>query len=153
MILVDTREQYPFQFEAYGIATKVCKLDTADYTFEGYQDKICIERKRSVSELAHNIGKDWKRFSAELERMKVFPHKYIICEFPTEDILNYPNVNCMPKKVRKYIRITPQFIIKRIEQIENDYNIIFFFCNSTEHAEQTVIELYRELCQNNLEVM
>lgn len=145
MILVDTREQCPFLFEAYGITTKSCKLDTGDYTFLDMEDQICIERKKTVSEFATNIGKDWKRFSAELERMKVFPYKYIICEFPIEDIENYPNVNCIPKKVRQYIRITPQFIIKRIEQIENDYNIIFFFCSTTEQAEQTVIDLYREL--------
>lgn len=147
MILIDTREQHPFQFEAYGITTKVCKLDTGDYTFLGMEDKICIERKRSVSELAHNIGKDWKRFSRELERMQAFEKKYIVCEFPAQDIEDYPNVSCIPSKVRKYIKITPQFIIKKIEQIEDEYNIIFFFCSNTGHAEQTVIDIYMELCQ------
>jgi ERCC4-type nuclease len=149
MIIQDTREQTPFCFEAYGIKTKVQGLKTGDYTFVGFEDKVCIERKKSVSELAQNIGSDWKRFSAELQRMSQFEHKYIVCEFPVQEVENYPNVACIPKRIRKYIKIRPAFIIKRIEEIENDYGITFFFCNSTTHAEEVILELYYDICEKS----
>lgn len=147
MIYCDTREKYPLQFDMYNIPYQSKKLDTGDYTFAGYEDVVCIERKRTVCELALNIGSDWKRFSAELERMQYFTHKYILCEFSPADIERYPNCKCVPISKRKFIKIRPQFIQKRIDDIQDQFNIIFFFCQNTVEAEQKVVELYETIYQ------
>lgn len=52
-ILVDTREQTPWEFSHYSTAKQ--KLDTGDYTVSGLEDKLAIERKKSVGEIANNI--------------------------------------------------------------------------------------------------
>jgi ERCC4-type nuclease len=52
-IIVDTREQKPWSFENY--TTAIRKLDTGDYSIEGLEHLLCIERKRSVSEIANKI--------------------------------------------------------------------------------------------------
>ena len=62
-IIVDTREQQPWSFDFNEIA--VAKLDTGDYSVAGLEEVLCIERKKSVSEIANNIVekryKDWTK--------------------------------------------------------------------------------------------
>ena len=52
-IIIDTREQKPWEFP--GHTTAVQKLDTGDYSVEGLEDILCIERKQNTSEFAKNI--------------------------------------------------------------------------------------------------
>src|SRR5688572_21485405 len=109
MIIIDSREQQPFDFSIYGIEQKVCCIETGDYTFANHEGTVCIERKKSVEELAINFGSDWKRFRKELERMSGFEYKIIICEFPIEDIHTFPKGTKIPKHVQKYVKIKPAF--------------------------------------------
>ena len=55
------------------------KLDTGDYSIEGLEDVLCIERKASVSEIAANLVD--KRFDRELDRMESFKYRFLILEF------------------------------------------------------------------------
>ena len=60
-IIKDTREKQGYTFQPSKTQYHVCKgmvsrkLDTGDYSLEGLEDKICIERKASVVELANNV--------------------------------------------------------------------------------------------------
>ena len=73
-IIKDTREQEGYTFEPSSSRYHKCegmvvrKLDTGDYSLEGLEDKVCIERKASVVEFANNIGHDAVRFAKEIER-------------------------------------------------------------------------------------
>jgi len=49
-IIVDTREQTPWTFDNYVVASQ--KLDTGDYSIQGLEHIFTIERKKSVSEIA-----------------------------------------------------------------------------------------------------
>ena len=42
------------------------KLDTGDYSIQGLEDKICIERKGCVEELAQNLGSKKQTFLKEI---------------------------------------------------------------------------------------
>ena len=88
-VIRDTREREGYHFSKFdkcqGMVVR--KLDTGDYTLLGLEDKICIERKGCVEEVAINFGKKKKQFLAEIERMKEFPHKFILLEFSLEDLL------------------------------------------------------------------
>ena len=83
-VIKDTREQDGYTFESFtgrytsckGMVTK--KLDTGDYSLEGLEEKLCIERKGRISELAINLGKDKARFMREIERMKDFQFKFLV---------------------------------------------------------------------------
>ena len=85
-VIVDSREQYAWDFTFYDKCDGIIstKLDTGDYSIEGLETVLTIERKRTTAEIAMNVGKDRKRFNAELERMSKFKYKYLICEFSFE---------------------------------------------------------------------
>ena len=67
-IIKDTREQDGYTFESSSSRYHTCngmisrKLDTGDYSIEGLEDKLCIERKASVVEFANNVGHAQVRF-------------------------------------------------------------------------------------------
>lgn len=141
-VLVDTREQQPHSFhdEERCTATISATLETGDYTLRGLRDKLCIERKGSVSELASNITQ--KRFYNELERMKSYKYRYIICEFFLGDILRYPIGSGIPKFKLKYIKVTPNFILSSIHRISNEYGVNVVFCGDRGSAHKFMISLF-----------
>ena len=82
-VIKDTREQDGYYFSKYGNCLGMVeeKLDTGDYAIQGLEDKVCVERKGWVEELAINLGQKKHAFLNEIERMKDFPHKFLILEF------------------------------------------------------------------------
>lgn len=46
-IIIDTREQIPWEFGYHNTAKM--KLDTGDYSIQGYEDIIAIEQKRVLA--------------------------------------------------------------------------------------------------------
>lgn len=87
----DTREQKPWLFEKEeaksGYAAKViaCEqttIDAADYTIQGYENIIRIERKANFAELYNNMlpKSNQERFEREMEKLRDVKHKYIIVE-------------------------------------------------------------------------
>ena len=107
-IIVDTREQHPWELKHYTTASR--KLDTGDYSVEGFENTLCIERKYSISEFVNNMGE--KRFRDVLERMKSYEYAFIIMEFNFNDILNFPIGSTIPKRVWDKLKISPSYIIK-----------------------------------------
>ena len=91
-IIVDTREQLPWEFDGHSTSSR--KLDTGDYSIEGLENIFCIERKRSVSEIANNISE--KRFVDVLDRMSQFSHKFMLLEFTLNNVLDYPVGSTVP---------------------------------------------------------
>ena len=75
-VIRDTREQDGYYFSQYGSCDGMIehKLDTGDYAIQGLEDKVCVERKGCIEELAINLGQKKHAFLNEIERMKPFPH-------------------------------------------------------------------------------
>ena len=90
-VIKDTREQDGYFFKEYNACAGMIehKLDTGDYTIQGLEDKICIERKGCVEELAINLGQKKYTFLEEIERMAPFDHKFLILEFSLEDLIKF----------------------------------------------------------------
>jgi len=148
-ILRDTREQKDFWvFSNYEEVGDVIdrKLDTGDYTIEGMEDILCIERKRNVAELAKNIIE--QRFERELKRMADFYYSYLILEFGLDDVYNYPNVQCIPTRIRKKIKIRGSFIFKRLAEISIKYQIPIIPCGHHKYAEEMAISLMKQVYRN-----
>ena len=80
LVVKDTREKDGWYFKESDYCQGMIdqKLDTGDYSVQGLEDVLCIERKGSVSEIANNIVD--KRFDRELDRMKEFKYKFLILE-------------------------------------------------------------------------
>ena len=148
-VIRDTREKedqgWWFAETNYCTGTLQEKLDTGDYSLQGYEDKLCIERKGSISEFANNLVE--KRFTDVLDRMKGFPHKYIILEFDLENILCFPEKSGIPKYRWKTLKVTPNFLLKRVADIQVKYNIPIIFCGNKDGAQAMVLSIFKRVIE------
>lgn len=76
-IVIDTRERRPYQFPA--VETRRATLDTGDYTVDGFEDRIAIERK-TLHGLALSVGHHRARFEAELDRAQRLERFAVVVE-------------------------------------------------------------------------
>lgn len=99
-ILIDQRENLPFRFfgiksdanQGYrelAVATKPAHLTTGDYTIEGYQSLVCVERK-SLDDIYGTIGQRRELFEAEHDRMAGLSAACVVIEADWDTILNKP---------------------------------------------------------------
>lgn len=143
-IIIDTREQQPWSFKHHTVANK--KLDTGDYSVEGYEHLLCIERKHSISEFVNNMTE--KRFLDVLDRMSKYNFAFIIMEFNFDDVVNFPVGSDIPKHIWKNLRINPAYIIKYISDIQIKYNIKILFCGSAYNAEKLAVSIMRRVIES-----
>ena len=146
-VVRDTREQKGYFFKKFNTCngTVQRKLDTGDYSILGMEEKVCIERKASVVELANNVGFDKRRFTNEIERMKDFPHRFLILEFSLTDLMNFPEGSDIPEKEISKLKISNKYMLRFLMelQINDDINVIF--CDSKKNAKWTVLSILKRI--------
>jgi ERCC4-type nuclease len=140
-IIVDTREQQPWIFDNYTVANR--KLDTGDYSIEGLEDLLCIERKKSVSEFANNIVES--RFKDVVMRMSQLKYSFLLLEFDLKDVLIYPVGSTVPKKMWDKIKISPAFLIKNLLDLELNHNIKVIYCGNSSNAEKMAEHILKKV--------
>lgn len=140
-IVVDTREQKPWTFAACNTVKK--KLDTGDYSIEGLETILCIERKNSVSEIANNISES--RFKDELDRMSSYLYKFILLEFNLQDVLNYPKGSAVPPRMWSKIKIRPPYILKYLTELQTKHDIHVIFCDNPAAAEEMAFSIIKRV--------
>ena len=131
MIICDTREQKNEHilkyFERHKIPYRIDTVDTADYMMEDGQWSIRVERKATLSELAHNLlSKDKDRFYREIRRAREMGIKlYVVCEHGhgierIEDVAKWEN---------PYGKVTGKTLREAIYRCAIGYGCEFIFCN------------------------
>ncbi len=143
LIYRDSREKFGWDFSFYGFKQETKALKTGDYTCLELPDLV-IERKASSGELAINLGKKWKQFHAELERMSHYKWPYIICEFSFDNLTTFPVNSGIPEKHWKYLRMSPNFLKKRLYESCDKYGIQLLFFNSSQEALREVVNIIHE---------
>lgn len=141
VIIVDTREQKPWNFQHQATANH--KLDTGDYSIEGLQHLLAIERKRNVAEIANNITE--KRFKDVIDRLSKIKYSFLLLEFDLEDVMRYPIGSDIPKRLWDKIRISPAFILKHLTDLQIDHNIKILFCGNSSNAEKMALSIMRKV--------
>jgi len=145
-VIKDTREQLGWEFnpspscEGMTIAT----LKTGDYSLEGFEDKFVIERKGDLSEFSMNITQ--KRFHSELERLESFELPFVILEFTMEDIYKFPQSTQIPPSKYKFIKITPQFIVKALLDIEVQFKTKIILAGK--FGREVASSLFKRVCEH-----
>jgi hypothetical protein len=145
-VISDTREQHPWEF----VPNQYCKgtihtaLPTGDYTLEGYEKLLCIERKGSTNEFSQNICQ--VRFKNELERMKSFKYAFIVCEFTMDDILNFPKNSGIPPKLWPRVKVSPYFILKSYIEIEVLHNVKIILAGT--HGKDVASSIFKRVTEN-----
>lgn len=99
-VVIDTREQFPFSFTGYKadahkgykplvIPTVTYGLKTGDYSLEGYEDRIAIERK-SAADAYSTFSHERERFERELERLSEMEFAGVVIEAGWPSLIGSP---------------------------------------------------------------
>lgn len=67
-ILIDSREQRPFEFASFDVAPETATLPCGDYSLPGFVDRVAVERKSLDDLVGCLVGKNRDRFERELAR-------------------------------------------------------------------------------------
>lgn len=147
LVIKDTREQEGYFFKEYYPCAGMIqeKLDTGDYSIKGFEDKICIERKGCVEELAVNLGQKKYAFMDEIDRMAKFPHKFIVLEFSLEDLAKFPNETRIPIKNKASVKITGKYMLKCLLEFQLYNNVQVLFCGDKYHAFLAVSSILKRI--------
>ena len=150
-IIKDTREKdghgWWFEENQYCSGTTKTKVNIGDYTIEDMEHLLCIERKESVSELAGNCSE--KRFWTEMDRMALFPHKFLILEFSWLDIERYPDGvifskdSIKDKKIRSKIRIKGKYIMYLLSTLRIDKGVQVIAAEDSDRAKRMRVRRMR----------
>ena len=168
-VIKDTREQDGWFFSPYDKCSgmDVGTLNTGDYTLEGFEDVVCIERKASVSEIAMNLGKKKSAFYKEMDRMRDFHFRYILLEFSASDLIDYPisllksdedkdlytryknKEISLPKfkrfQVVEQTKITGRYLLKALMEISIHYDVNIMFCDNKHNAFMICNSIFKRL--------
>ena len=123
-IIVDRREQRPWDFGGYAEVARGT-LSAGDYALQG-DNGFAIERK-SLDDYVGTIFTGWRRFRAELDRMRAlqFPAVVVIVEAEWMDVLRHSY---------NHSEIEPQAVLKRTAELMLSGVSIFFAGNPTAAA-------------------
>ncbi len=133
-IIIDTREQAPYTFELIQPSppnTVIRGLKTGDYSLDGYEDRITIERK-SKADLYGSIGPGRDRFENEMHRMSAFEFAAVVVESGWEDIIKNPPTRSGLKPVSVF-----STVIAWMQR----YNVHWITCPNRTFAEKTTYRL------------
>jgi hypothetical protein len=144
-VLVDTREQTPWEFAKRGDCDgwEQASLRTGDYTLKGFEGKFVVERKGSTPEIAKNLCE--ARFERELQRMSEFPLAFVVCEFTYDDLFVFPNRTLIPAYQKKRLRVTGQFLVRRLAELEVKYPVKW--CLAGPRAREWVSSLFKRVVE------
>ena len=138
-IIIDTREQRPFDFSAFGAETMTGSLPTGDYSIAGMENIVSVERKE-LSDILNCLGSERERFFRELDRLRGYEAAAIVIESPLAVIA----------AGRYRSRINPKSAIQSIIAIQAQYRLPVFFAKDRTEAAGYVFHFLRHF-QNMIE--
>jgi ERCC4-type nuclease len=123
VFVVDTREQWPFPFRPEVGATVRKKLDAGDYSLEGFEAAVAVERKNPDDFVSSAIN-EASRFWAELRRLATYERAAVVVECGLADIT-----------ARRYRGgVAPDAVLGAAAAIWLDLGIPVFFAGDRIHA-------------------
>lgn len=144
-IIIDTREQFPYEFKHSKSFTKeVRKLDEGDYGLEvdGIIQPIIVERK-SAGDLFGTLTKGHKRFINEIKRAKDKNLlMYVVVDAPYRSIYEGKFPNSFRSKVKGFV------IAKICHSIELKYKIKFVFCQDRQESQRFIQDLFNSFIKH-----
>jgi ERCC4-type nuclease len=105
-IVVDTREQNPFNFSRFrgwfaGIERKALTL--GDYSIAGLED-VCVVERKELSDLVRSCTVDRAAFVNRLRLMAGYPHRLLIVTSPLSQVKSrYAHTNFDPNRVMQFL--------------------------------------------------
>lgn len=133
IIIVDTREQLPYDFACITPppAVEVATLDAGDYSLKGFEGQVAIERK-TLNDAYSTFGQGRRRFQVELERLAGYQFAAVVIEADWHTIVRRP-----PSRSR----LNPKTVVASIAAWSQRYGVHFWTCPNREFAERWTYRL------------
>ena len=134
-IIIDTREQRPFDFLSHGGEVKAERgtLGLGDYSLAGLTDRVAVERK-SLADLVTCLGVERERFQRELMRAAAMEAFAVVVEAPWQDLAsgNYRS------------KLHPASGTASVLAFMARYRIPFLFAGNRTNAEAVTVGFLRQ---------
>lgn len=128
-IIRDDREKTPWVFP--GVDVKEARLQTGDYTVEGFEDRFAVERK-SLNDLATSVGSDRNRFESEIRRAQEMDNFAVVIEGTPDDVRHH----------RYYSKIHPNAVLGTVKKWPWKYGTLkFVWAGDDDRAAQECLRL------------
>ncbi len=122
-VVVDTREQQPYQFDPAHVTSVRRALPVGDYSLEGYETAMAIERK-SLDDFVGSVIASRERFARELRALAEYDLGCVVVEGSLEDVL-----------ARRYRSgAHPSSVFGAALSIIVDHGVAVFFCGDRQIA-------------------
>ncbi len=138
-ILVDTREQLPLKFNR---PIEVATLKFGDYSFsDSHASCNCNVERKSLADFVGTMTGGYERFEREIIRAKG-AGAYLVIQ--VEEVLsNALQFNSLPEFYKKGMKITPDFVFRRVRDLIQKYDHIqFLFVNGRDEAAATIEKIF-----------
>lgn len=123
VIVIDTREQKAYSFDADRAETVKAALPAGDYSLAGLETVVAVERK-SLDDFVSTVIHARKRFHAELRRLAGYRAACIVVEGSLADVLAH----------RYKGEAHPHSVVGAVVSIVVDFGIPVYFCSTRQIA-------------------
>ncbi len=142
-IFVDSKEQDEYSFNLSKVNVKRKSLKTGDYSLEGFEELVSVERK-NPDDFVKTLIPPKKRFQKELQRLTVMPYSCIVVETNLEDIL-----------LGKYqSNANPLSVFNMANSIITDWKIPIYYCSTRQIAcrftEEYLVRVWNQLTNKKI---
>jgi ERCC4-type nuclease len=125
VIVVDTRETEPYSFSPERAAVVRRALPAGDYSVEGMERRVAVERK-TLPDLVHTVIHERERFRRELQLLSGYEAACLVVEAQLSDVLGGSY------RGGAY----PSSVLGAVVSIILDHRVPVFFCGNRPCARQ-----------------
>jgi DNA excision repair protein ERCC-4 len=122
-IILDTREQEPYSFDPRLVAAVRRALPAGDYSVEGLEECVAVERK-TLDDFVSTVIHSRSRFREELRKLGGYQAACVVVEAGLMDV--------MQKRYRGEAH--PNAVLGNALSIILDYGVPVFFCSNRQAA-------------------
>ena len=125
--IVDTREQEEYSFDPRLVTAVRRALPAGDYSIEGLEDRVAVERK-TLDDFVSTVIHSWARFREELRKLAGYRAACVVVEAGLIDVLQ--------KRYRGGAH--PNAVLGNALSLILDYRVPVFFCTTRQASCQFV---------------
>lgn len=122
-VVIDTREQEPYAFDSSTTNVVHRALPAGDYSIEGCEDSVAVERK-TLEDFVSTVIRSRDRFTEELRRLSSYDAACVVVEADFRDIL----------QGRYRSGAHPNAVLGALLSIVVDFGVPVFFCSDRQAA-------------------